>query len=73
MAPLCNASEYLRNLTILITSCISPFDITSVVVSNPEVPDPKIFYKFLHLPLMLLLLVQMVSIHFWLMGGVHFL
>ena len=38
-----NSPESSRALTIFVTSCISSFDITRVVVPNPEAPDPRIF------------------------------
>lgn len=45
-------------------SLVSLFDITSIVVLDPEVLDSKIFYESLHQQLRLLLLMLMVLTHF---------
>ena len=54
LTPFNNKPEYLRDLSIFIISSISSFDIISAVV-----PDPKTFYVFPHLLLMLLQLILM--------------
>ena len=60
LTPFNNNPESSKDLTFFKTSCISSFVITKFVLW----PDPKIFYVFQHLQLLLLLLILMEVKHY---------
>ena len=62
-----NRPESLRDLTFFKMSLTSLFDIISAVFPDREAPDTKILYDFLRL----LLLILMVSAHFYSTALVH--
>ena len=67
MTSFINRPEYTRDLFIFMMSFTSLFNIVSAVI-----PDLTMFYELQHQSLRLLLLILMISTHFWPIVWIHY-